>query len=235
MNKYNERMLKNVLEDIREENDMKLKQEAEEAASNPLFANNDDTDKRFYEAIKEIDKNKKRKQHRKTLIRVASVFFAILIGLSAVTLSVKGFREKLWEIISNIGNPSYSLMVSSDNPNDRLLANYEGDYIPKYIPEGYEVVSVNNKEHSKTIKYQNSSGNIISFAEHTQDIDKKFNFDKENFDNYEAYQDNNRETIIASNNKTIYIVIKEKNTIIHIVLNDKSIDTKSFCDMVEKK
>lgn len=235
MNKYNERMLKNVLEDIREENDIKLQQEAEDAASNPLFANNTDSDRRFNEALAEIEKSKKRKHHRKTLIRVASVFFAILIGLSAVTLSVKGFREKLWEIIRNIGNPSYSLMVSSENPEENLLATYEGTYIPTWIPEGYEIVSVKNNEHFKTINYENESGKIISFTEHTQDIDKKFNFDKENFDNYEAYQDNNRETIIASNNKTIYIVMKEKNTIIHIVLNDKSIDTKSFCDMVEKK
>lgn len=235
MNKYNERMLKNVLEDIREENDIKLQQEAEDAASNPLFANNTDSDRRFNEALAEIEKSKKRKHHRKTLIRVASVFFAILIGLSAVTLSVKGFREKLWEIIRNIGNPSYSLMVSSDNPNDRLLADYEGLYIPKYIPEGYEVVSVNNKEHSKTIKYQNSSGNVISFAEHTQDIDKKFNLDKEDFNSYETYKDDVRQTVIATKDNVSYIVLKENNIIIHVIVTDTKIDIKSFADMIEKK
>lgn len=235
MNKYNERMLKNVLEDIREENDIKLKQEAEEAASNPLFANNDDTDKQFYEAIKEIDKNKKRKQHRKTLIRVASVFFAILIGLSAVTLSVKGFREKLWEIIRNIGNPSYSLMVSSENPNDRLLADYEGDYIPKYIPEGYKVASIYNNENFKTIDFKNQSGKAISFTEHTHDIDKKLNMDKESFDSYEVYQSNNRKTILAVKGDNINLYIVESDVVIHIAFNDTDIDILSFAEMVEKK
>ena len=96
MNKYNERMLKNVLEDIREENDIKLQQEAEEAASNPLFANNDDTDKRFYEAIKEIDKNKKRKQHRKTLIPLYSHYAEIRTYVQLVLFHLPLYWDHLF-------------------------------------------------------------------------------------------------------------------------------------------
>lgn len=235
MNKYNERVLKNVLEDIREENDIKLQQEAEEAATNPLFANNDNTDQKLQDVLNGITKVKKRKQRKKSLLRVASVFFALLIGLTVMTLSVKGFREKLWNFLSNIGNSSYSLFVASNNPGENMLSEYEGMYIPTYIPEGYEIISVDNNSYYNTIKYKNESDKTISFTEYPKSLENKINLDKESFDSFETYQNGGRETILLTKNDIIQLYIKENCIIIQVTFNDKNIDVKSFAEMIEKK
>lgn len=235
MNKYNERILKNVLEDIREENDIKLQREAEDAATNPLFANNEETDRRFQEALKEINKRNRRKQHRKTLLRVASVFLAILIGLSAVTLSVDAFREKLWEFVSNIGNSSHFSFIASDNRNETMLSEYEGAYIPSWVPEGYEIVSINNSEVFSSIDYQNESGNVISFIEHRNTLDTKINIDKENMDTCNTLTIGGKDAIITVKDNVTTLIIKEQDMIIEVVFDDKNINAEAFAEKIEKK
>lgn len=235
MNKYNERVLKNVLEDIREENDIKLQQEAEEAATNPMFANNENTDKKIQDVLNGISKAKKRKQQNKSLLRVASLFLALLIGLTVMTLSVKGFREKLWNFLSNIGNSSYSLLVTSDNSEEHMLSEYEGIYIPTYLPDGYVVDSVTNNKSFKIIRYENKSGNAIVFTEYSQNAENKINIDKESYDSFEAYQNGNRETIIAIKNNTTFLVLNENGVVIHVAFDDPSINFLSFAEMIEKK
>lgn len=233
MTEYNKRILKIVTDDIIDENDELFLKEIEAASADPRFANTKESDEKMKKALDEAFAVKKPRS--KALLRAASVFLALLVGLSVMTLTVKGFREKLWEVLSNIGNPSYSSMMSSKNSNDAKLLEYEGMYIPKYIPEGYEVVEVDNDVYFKTIKLENDSGNIISFTEHPKENEKKFNLNKEDYDCYETHSINGKDVEIVTKNDVTYLTVNETDVIISVTFNDITIDVIGFATHIEKK
>ncbi len=235
MTEYNKRVLKNVLEDMCEENDKVFLKEIEEIKNEPRFANTKDTDKKIQKALNDRVKGINKKHRRKMLIRVASVILVLLACASVATLSVKGFREKIWEFLTNIGNPSYSLFVSSGDDDANKLSAYEGQYIPTWIPDGYEVSQVNNSSYAKAITFKNSDGKTISYAEYPKSNDVKFNLDKESCDSYEVSTVNGRKIIVATKNGVVTLVVKETDTIIQVVFNDADIDVVGFASYIEKK
>ncbi|MBQ3128397.1 MAG: DUF4367 domain-containing protein [Clostridia bacterium] len=233
MTEYNKRILKIVTDDIIDENDELFLKEIEAASADPRFANTKESDEKMKKALDEAFAVKKPRS--KALLRAASVFLALLVGLSVMTLTVKGFREKLWEVLSNIGNPSYSFMLASENENENKLLEYEGQYIPTWIPEGYEVVEVDNDVYFKTIKLENDSGNIISFTEHIRDSEKKFNINKEDYDSYETQVIKGKDVVIAIKDGVKRLVVNETDAIIHIIFNDETVDYIGFVTHIEKK
>lgn len=235
MTEYNKRVLKNVLEDMCEENDKVFLKEIEEIKNEPRFANTKDTDKKIQKALSDSAKGIKKKHRKKAIIRVASVILVLLACVSVATLSVKGFREKIWEFLTNIGNPSYSLFVSSGDDDTNKLSAYEGQYIPTWIPDGYEITSVGNNAYYKTIKFKNADGKTISYTEYPKSNDVKFNLDKESCDSYEVSTVNGREVIVASKNRVVTLVVKETDTIIQAVFNDAAVDVLGFASHIEKK
>ncbi len=235
MTEYNKRVLKNVLEDMCEENDKVFLKEIEESKGDPHFANTKDSDKKIQKALSDSTKGINRKRRKKVMIRVASVILVLLACVSVATLSVKGFREKIWEFLTNIGNPSYSLFVSSGDDDTNKLSAYEGQYIPTWIPDGYEVSSVGNNAYHKSIDFKNSNGKTISYSEHPKSNDAQFYIDKESSDSYEVSTVNDRETIIASKNGVITLIVKETDAIIQVVFNDSNINVASFAELIEKK
>ena len=235
MTEYNKRVLKNVLEDMCEENDKVFLKEIEEIKNEPRFANTKDTDKKIQKALSDSAKGIKKKHRKKAIVRVASVILVLLACVSVATLSVKGFREKIWEFLTNIGNPSYSLFVSSGDDDANKLSAYEGQYIPTWIPDGYEITSVGNNEYHKTIDFKNSNGKTISYTEYPKGNDAQFYIDKESSDSYEVINVNGREIIIASKNGVITLVVKETDTIIQAVFNDAAVDVLGFASHIEKK
>lgn len=235
MTEYNKRVLKNVLEDMSERNDKVFLKEIEEIRNEPRFANTKDTDKKIQKALNDSTKGIKKRHCRKKLIRVASVILVLLACVSVATLSVKGFREKIWEFLTNIGNPSYSLFVSSGDDDANKLSAYEGQYIPTWIPDGYEITSVGNNAYYKTIKFKNADDKTISYTEYPKSNDVKFNLDKESCDSYEVSTVNGREVIVASKNRVVTLVVKETDTIIQAVFNDAAVDVLGFASHIEKK
>ncbi|MBP3446905.1 MAG: DUF4367 domain-containing protein [Clostridia bacterium] len=233
MTEYNKRILKIVTDDIIDENDELFLKEIEAASADPRFANTKESDEKMKKALDEAFAVKKPRS--KALLRAASVFLALLVGLSVMTLTVKGFREKLWEVLSNIGNPSYSFMLASESKNENKLSEYEGQYIPTWIPEGYEVVEVDSYNYSNYITMTNSQGNKISYAEHTRENEKKFNLNKEDYDSYETRTFNDKKVVIAIKDGITYLVANEIDAIIYVIFNDDTIDFLAFAEMIEKK
>lgn len=235
MKKQNELILKLVTNEAIEENDELFLQEIECANNDPAFANNDIYRKKIEKVVDDSIKKSKRKSRKKTAMRVASVFLAFLVGLSAVTLTVKGFREKLWEFLSNIGNPSYSLFVTSKDKNENKFAGYEGQYIPTWVPDGYEVKEITNSAFCNLIKFGNDIGGTISFFEHPKEYETKLNLDKEDFDNYEVKTVAEKEIIIATKDRDSTLVVKETDAVIVVVFNDADVDMLGFVSYIEKK
>lgn len=233
MTEYNKHILKIVTDDILDENDELFLKEIEAAKADPRFANNKERDEKFRKALDEAFAVKKPRS--KALVRAASIFLALILGLSVMTITVKGFREKLWEFLNNLGNYSYSFMLSSDNKNENKLSEYAGQYIPTWIPEGYEVDKVFNEDCYASIDFKNDDGKKISYTEHTRDVEKKFNLDKEQYDSYETYTVNGKEIVIAEKNNIVYLTVQESQAFISVTFNDDSIDVLAFSEMIEKK
>lgn len=235
MTEYNKRVLKNVLEDICEENDQVFLEEIKVSRDNPLFANTKKSDSKIQKALNDSSNVSKKNHRRKVVIRVASVFAVLLIGLSVATLSVKGFRNKIWEFLSNLGNPSYSMFVASDNGSANKLSAYEGQYVPTWIPEGYEVTFVDNKTYHSIIEFENSDGNIILYSEYFKNYESQFYIDKESCDSYEISIINGRETIVAIKDGLVTLFIKEKDAVVQVIFDDSSVDVLGFASYIEKK
>lgn len=234
MTEYNKRFLKNALEDIREEKDSLLLKEIEAANNNPLFANTNETDAKILNALEQSLKHSKKKKKKKALLRAASILVALLVGFSVISLSVEGVRERIYNLISNDSNSSYSIITSSDNRNGRLLADYEGTYVPTYIPQGYTIEKVENEAGNHTIIIKNDDGKIISFAEHLKSGLSLY-YDTENLDSYEEKTIGDFDAIVTVKGDATTVILLAEESVICIVSNDPNIDLVGFANHIEKR
>lgn len=237
MNKHDELVLKLIAEEMLEEDDELFMKEVEEAKNDPAFANTDISRKKMEKVIadelKKLKKNKKRKN--KTFMRVASVLLVLLIGFSATTLTVKGFREKVWAFIANVGNSTHSSIIPSNDDYNSALDSYEGKYIPGWIPEGYKITDVINKSNIKIIKMQNTSGAVISFSEHLKNNDEMLNIHKDELNDYDRKNIDGIEILINTKNTLTNIITIREDSIIYITFNEADIDIIGFVKHIEKK
>lgn len=226
MNEYNERLLKNVLQDYREENDAVLFKEIEEAKNNPLFQNKEGEAESF---VLEYTKKPKKKFGR-IFLRVASILIVIAIGFSVIPFTVEGRRSSLAEIIANFVNSEF--VIFGNNENDNLLLSYEGEFFPTFIPDGYEVESVHNEPNLKEIVFSNSK-NMILFKE------LSFSF-KMNID-YSDAQNLKEIEILGYTGKSFTkdgvnrIVITTEKSNIYISCDDNTVDLIGFAEKIEKR
>ncbi len=226
MTEYNERLLKNVLQDVREEQDAELMKEIEEAKNNPMFANKENEAEEF--AAKHTKKQKKKKG--KTIFKAAAIVIVSAVLLSFVPFNARGQRFSVAEIIINFVNSEF--LAFDSNEDDSLLLSYEGEYIPTYIPDGYSVESVNNDPKIKEIIFSKEN-KIIIFKEQTFDV--KINIDYSIVENLQDI------VILGYNGKSFKenginrIIITTDTSNIYISCDDDSVDIIGFAELIEKR
>lgn len=226
MNEYNERLLKNVLQDYSEENDEQLSKEIEEAKNNPLFQNKEG------EAVAFAEKycKKQKKNWTKPLIKVASILLVVAIGVSFIPFTVEGRKSSVAEIIANFINADFIAFDSNDD--DNLLLAYEGEFIPTFIPKGYSVESINNGKSIKEIVFTNFE-NIILYSE--QIIDVKTNVDYSDKKNLQEFEALGYKGVYFVTNDACHVVIITDNSIITIMCDDLTFDLIGFAEKIEKR
>ncbi len=227
MNEYNERLLKNVLQDIREENDAELQKEIEEAKNDPLFQIKEGEAEAF---VKKHYKTQKKKSN-KLFIKVASILLAVAISITFIPFTVEGRRSSLGEIIANFVNSEF--VIFGNTENDNLILSYEGEFVPTYIPEGYSVKSVTNTDTQKTIELSNKNNNMILFKE--QQSDAKTNLDHINTTDLQEINILGYNGYYYKVNDIQYILIIGENINIYISCDDSSIDLIGFSELIEKR
>lgn len=226
MTEYNERLLKNVLQDVREEQDAELMKEIEEAKNNPMFANKENEAAEF--AAKHTKKPKKKKG--KTIFKAAIIVIVSTVLLSFVPFNARGQRFSVAEIIINFVNSEF--LAFDSNENDGLLLSYEGEYIPSYIPDGYSVESVNNDPKIKEIVFSKEN-KIIIFKE--QDIDYKTNVDYSDASDLQNIEILGYKGMSYIKDGVHHVVITTDNSNIYISCDDDSIDLIGFAELIEKR
>ena len=207
MTEYNERLLKNVLQDVREEQDAELMKEIEEAKNNPMFANKENEAEEFAE--KHTKKPKKKKG--KTIFKAAAIVIFSAVLLSFVPFNAQGQRFSVAEIIINFVNSEF--LAFDSNENDSLLLSYEGEYIPSYIPDGYSVESVINGLNVYEIVFSKGN-NVILFKE--QVIDFKTNVDYSDAVNLQEIEILGYKGMSFLKDGVYHIVITTENSNIYI-------------------
>lgn len=226
MTEYNERLLKNVLQDVREEQDAELMKEIEEAKNNPMFANKENEAEEF--AAKHTKKPKKKKG--KTIFKAAAIVIVSAVLLSFVPFNARGQRFSVAEIIINFVNSEF--LAFDSNENDNLLLSYEGEYIPSYIPDGYSVESVNNENKTKEIVFTKDN-NIIIFKELISETKMNLDYsDAENLQKIEILGYNGISFTVDGINR---IIITTENSTLYISCDDDSVDLIGFAELIEKR
>ncbi len=226
MNEYNERLLKNVLQDNREENDAQLLQEIQEAKNNTLFQNKEGEAEAFM--LKYTKKPKKK--FGMTFLKVASVLLVLAIGITFVPFTVEGRRSTLAEIIANFVNSDF--VIFGNKEDDDLFLSYDGEFVPTFIPDGYSVESVNNGKNIKEIVFSNSN-NIIVFRE--QVIDVKTNIDCVEGENLQEIEIIGYKGMSFTKDGNNRIIITTEKSIIYISCDDNTVDLVGFAELIEKR
>lgn len=226
MTEYNERLLKNVLQDVREEQDAELMKEIEEAKNNPMFANKENEAAEFAE--KHTKKLKKKK--RKTIFKAAIIVIVSAVLLSFVPFNARGQRFSVAEIIMNFVNSEF--LAFDSNEEDSLLLSYEGEYIPTYIPDGYSVESVNNEPKIKEIVFSKDN-KVIIFKE--QDLDYKMNVDYTDGENLQKIEILGYNGMFFTKDGINRIVVSTDKINIYITCDDNNVDLIGFAEKIEKR
>lgn len=226
MNEYNERLLKNVLEDYREENDEQLLKEIEEAKNNPLFQNKEGEAAAFAEKYCK----KQKKNWTKTVAKVASILLVVAIGFSFIPFTVEGRKSSVAEIIANFVNSEF--IAFDCNDDDNLLLAYEGEFVPTFIPDGYSVESITNEPNIKEIVFSDSD-NILVYRE--QNIDVKSNIDYENAEELQKLEVLGYNGMFFKKDGMNRIVVTTENKILYITCDDYEVDLIGFAKLIEKR
>lgn len=226
MTEYNERILKNVLQDYREENDEKLLKEIEEAKNNPLFQNKEGEAEAF--ALKYTAKRKK--HSGKIFLRVASILLVFAIVVAVIPMPVDGKKSTLAEVIVNFVSSEFFSV--GNNETDSRFLDYEGDYIPSYIPEGYKLKEIINEFESKSITFENN-GNLLVLSEIP--LNSNLNVDYAQNENIKEVEILGCKGIYFNADGSQHLVITTNETIINITCSDKTVDIVGFAKLIEKR
>lgn len=226
MNEYNERLLKNVLQDYREETDEQLLKEIEEAKNNPLFQNKEGEAEAFAAGYTK----KPKKKFGKIFLRVASILVVIALCASFIPVTVEGRKSTIAEIIANFVNSEFLAFDSNDD--DNLLLAYEGEFVPTFIPDGYSVESINNGKNIKEIVFSNSE-NKIMFSE--QVLDYKMNADYADGENLQEIEILGYKGISFTKDGVNRVVITTDSVNIYITCDDNDVDLIGFAEKIEKR
>ena len=109
-----------------------------------------------------------RKHARKIAMRVAVVIMAVVTVSFALTMSVEALRSRFVSFLMTF-TPRYTeLQLQEHDENGNVLEGgqtmkMKDIYAPSYVPEGFEIVSMDITNGDSNIVYQNGNGEQISF------------------------------------------------------------------------
>jgi hypothetical protein len=93
---------------------------------------------------------------------------------------------------------------SSGSEGSSTIVDWRGDYVPTYIPDGYEVSAVSDGNLLKTIEFKNPQGSLITYTELSEGT--KPALDTENASVFEAVSVNGHEGTLVVKNSLVTII-----------------------------
>lgn len=224
MNEYNEKVIKEALTLLREKENEEIRKEMEEANKIPEFRVKEGEAERF---VKQFEK----KRSRKAWLRAASIVVVMVVSLTVVTLSVDGFREKFTSFFTNFTSEEYATVDVGES--DEMFSEYQGQFVPTAIPEGYKVESVVSDGNKNEIVLKNKEDCIVVLKE--QSVDLKSNIDTEDADVIEDVEINGMKGLYFKKGNSENVFLNSGETMLHIVDDDEKFDLMGFATLIEKR
>ena len=152
-------------------------------------------------------------------MRFAVAALGILcIGLTTAFASSETFRVRVFSIFAEDHGQYTAIGLREDEQKAFDVPNgWEGMYYPTYIPEGFEVINVENlSEQIFLISFENKNNEYLTFEEMTEDAES--NIDTENAQVY--YTEIHGNTALVSVKADLTIVSwNEQNRILSVVFD----------------
>ena len=224
MNEYNEKVIKEALTLLREKENEEIRKEMEEANKIPEFRVKEGEAERF---VKLFEK----KRGRKAWLRAASIVVVVVVSLTVVTLSVDGFREKLTSFFTNFTSEEYATVDVGES--DEMFSEYQGQFVPTAIPEGYKVESVVSDENMYEIMLKNEQDCIIVLREQSAEL--KSNIDTEDADIVQTLEIKDMKGLYIENKDTKRIVLSTDSSMIYVTTDDTDFDLIGFAELIERR
>ena len=152
-------------------------------------------------------------------MRFAVAALGILcIGLTTAFASSETFRVRVFSMFAEDHGQYTAIGLREDEQNAFDVPNgWEGRYYPSYIPDGFEVINVENlSEQIFLISFENQNGEYLIFKEMTEDTES--NIDTENAQVY--YTEIHGNTAMVSVKEDVTIVAwNEKDRIFAVIVD----------------
>ena len=159
--------------------------------------------------------------------RVASIVVALLVSATILTASVEALRTPMMRFFARVYETFTQIFVVEDTTDSSVLPPFV-PCAPTYVPEGYEVSSVQTLERHQRIRYVNESGRRISFTQ-SRSSNLSIHIDTEGVD-YTEIRIGNYEGITYSNKGTNMVVFTD-NTYVYTL--SSTIDRAELIKMAE--
>ena len=152
-------------------------------------------------------------------MRFAVAALGILcIGLTTAFASSETFRVRVFSMFAEDRGQYTAIGLREDEQKAFDVPNgWEGMYYPTYIPDGFEVISVENlSEQIFLISFENKNNEYLTFEEMTEDAES--NIDTENAQVYYTEIHGNTALVSAKADLTI-VSWNEQNRILSVVFD----------------
>ena len=152
-------------------------------------------------------------------MRFAVAALGILcIGLTTAFASSETFRVRVFSIFAEDRGQYTAIGLREDEQKAFDVPNgWEGMYYPTYIPDGFEVINVENlSEQIFLISFENKNNEYLTFEEMTEDAES--NIDTENAQVYYTEIHGNTALVSAKADLTI-VSWNEQNRILSVVFD----------------
>lgn len=152
-------------------------------------------------------------------MRFAVAALGILcIGLTTAFASSETFRVRVFSMFAEDHGQYTAIGLREDEQNAFDVPNgWEGMYYPTYIPDGFEVINVENlSEQIFLISFENKNNEYLTFEEMTEDAES--NIDTENAQVYYTKIHGNTALVSVKADLTI-VSWNEQNRILSVVFD----------------
>ena len=152
-------------------------------------------------------------------MRFAVAALGILcIGLTTAFASNETFRVRVFSMFAEDHGQYTAVSLQEDEQNNfDVPSEWEGMYYPTYIPDGFEVINVENlSEQIFLISFENKNNEYLTFEEMTEDTES--NIDTENAQIY--YTEIHGNTALVSVKADVTIVAwNEQNRMFSVIVD----------------
>lgn len=213
---YEESLFKLLLHDAAEKEGKLLLVEKDKLDNDPEAVPAAQVLQRFTRQLNvHLKKNKAlaaRRRILKILNRSAVAMLVLVVILGTTVASVEALRVRVLNLWLDI-QPEYTsfqLTESGSNPakgsadNTSPPVNWTKAYVPTYIPEGYTVNRITNREFYKNICFQNEQGQFIIYSELGEGSNAAV--DTENAEVMKTVAINGQQGTLIEKNATVTIV-----------------------------